>query len=452
MWDIYCRISRDREGAGLGVRRQEKDCREFAEVRGWPVGKVWVDNDLGAYAGKKRPGFEAALARLAARDIDGIIVWHLDRLTRRPVELERVIDVIEKSGGSIATVTGGDYDLTTTDGRAMARVVGAFARKESEDKSRRNRRKHLELAQAGVPVGGTRPFGYDDDKVTVRPDEAAVIRDAARAVLEGDSLRSVCLRWNEQGLAGPRGGRWTQTAIRRILVSPRLVGLRSLGDTVVGPGQWEAILDRDTWERVKATLAERATSPLPFQSRRYLLTGFLRCGKCGSLLIARARSDRRRTYVCTNNPDKGGCGGIRIVAEPLEDYVTKRALSVLELRGKRRPSDPTEPLLAELERLEADQAQAARDYYADRVIGRAEFLAASEAISRRIGEVRGQLARITGEERADLDPVRLRGEWKSLTLERQRSVIAAAVVGITVRPAVRGRNWFDTDRVNIDWR
>jgi site-specific DNA recombinase len=91
---IYCRISRDRTGAGLGVERQEQDCRALAERLGLPVEVVLVDNDLSAYSGKKRPDYERLLEGLRAGRYSAVIVWHPDRLHRSPAELERFIDVI----------------------------------------------------------------------------------------------------------------------------------------------------------------------------------------------------------------------------------------------------------------------------------------------------------------------------------------------------------------------
>ncbi|MEV0583029.1 recombinase family protein [Nonomuraea sp. NPDC050310] len=52
---IYCRISQDREGAGLGVARQEADCRKLVELRGWNVAGVYPDNDVSAYSGSPAP-------------------------------------------------------------------------------------------------------------------------------------------------------------------------------------------------------------------------------------------------------------------------------------------------------------------------------------------------------------------------------------------------------------
>jgi DNA invertase Pin-like site-specific DNA recombinase len=73
---IYTRISSDREGAGLGVERQEADCRALAEQLGWEIVAVHSDNDLSAYSGKPRPGYEALLADLRADVADAVICWH----------------------------------------------------------------------------------------------------------------------------------------------------------------------------------------------------------------------------------------------------------------------------------------------------------------------------------------------------------------------------------------
>ncbi|MGC8628409.1 MAG: recombinase family protein, partial [Acidimicrobiales bacterium] len=89
---VYCRISDDREGRGLGVARQEAECRALAERLGWSVAKVYADNDISAYRRRRRPGYEALLAAVKQGQVDGLVVWHNDRLHRQQRELEDFID------------------------------------------------------------------------------------------------------------------------------------------------------------------------------------------------------------------------------------------------------------------------------------------------------------------------------------------------------------------------
>ena len=150
---VYCRISMDREGAGLGVARQEQDCRARADRLGWSVAEVYVDNDVSAYSGKPRPAWNRLLADVRAGSVDAVICWHVDRLTRSPRELEDVIDLADRHGLALASATG-DVDLATPTGRMVARMLGAAARHESEHKGERQRRQIRQAAEAGKVAGG----------------------------------------------------------------------------------------------------------------------------------------------------------------------------------------------------------------------------------------------------------------------------------------------------------
>ena len=95
-----------------------------------------------------RSDFERLLADLEAGTIQGIVVYDLDRLARKPTDLERIITIYDRAPLVFATVQG-DIDLSTPDGRTMARVMVAFANKSSMDTARRMARKKLEKAMNG---------------------------------------------------------------------------------------------------------------------------------------------------------------------------------------------------------------------------------------------------------------------------------------------------------------
>src|SRR5690554_1503754 len=105
---VYARISQDRSGDELGVRRQLEDCRVEAERRGWTVAQEYVDDDVSAYSGKKRPAYEQMLTDLAEGRRDAVMVWHMDRLHRRPIELERFFEVCTRAGVTDVVTLFGD--------------------------------------------------------------------------------------------------------------------------------------------------------------------------------------------------------------------------------------------------------------------------------------------------------------------------------------------------------
>src|ERR1700680_3170344 len=134
---IYARISLDREGKSAGVDRQLKDCQALVKKHGWGPAVVFQDNNLSAFSGKVRPGYAELLAKVKAGEIDRIVVYHADRLYRRPKELEVLIDLADAGRVHIVSVHSGDLDLSNSDGRMVARMLIAVASKASEDTSRR---------------------------------------------------------------------------------------------------------------------------------------------------------------------------------------------------------------------------------------------------------------------------------------------------------------------------
>ena len=105
---VYCRISDDRAGEGLGVERQRQDCVALVEKRGWTLDDVYTDNDISASKGKPRPAYKAMMARVAAGKVDVIVALRSDRLYRRMVDLIQFVNTVPDAKADVALVMGGD--------------------------------------------------------------------------------------------------------------------------------------------------------------------------------------------------------------------------------------------------------------------------------------------------------------------------------------------------------
>ncbi|MDO9496143.1 MAG: recombinase family protein, partial [Nocardioides sp.] len=277
---IYARISQDREGAGLGVKTQEQDCRELAASLGASIVAVHTDNDLSAYSGKPRPGYAALLASIAAGETDAVLAWHTDRLHRSPAELEDYITLCETRGVRTITVKAGNVDLASPSGLVMARTLGAFARYEVDHAVERMQRAKQRSADAGRWKGGRRPFGYEADGVTVRPDEAALISDAADRVLSGEPVRAIARAWNEAGSTTTTGKPWTPHGPRRILLRPRNAGLMEHKGEIVGAAEWPAIIEPEKWRAVVGILSDPSRrSNATNTAVRWLGSGLYKCSE-----------------------------------------------------------------------------------------------------------------------------------------------------------------------------
>ena len=95
---VYTRMSLDQSGAGLGVARQEVDCRALAEMRGWQVADVIIENDVSAAGKRARPGFDKLIKILEAGQAKIVIAWALDRLTRNRRDTLRLIETCQAQG------------------------------------------------------------------------------------------------------------------------------------------------------------------------------------------------------------------------------------------------------------------------------------------------------------------------------------------------------------------
>ncbi|HET7034496.1 MAG TPA: recombinase family protein [Thermomicrobiaceae bacterium] len=455
---IYARISSDRDGDQLGVQRQIQDCERLAQRRGWVVADRYVDDDISAWSGRPRPEFERLLVDVRSGAIRGVLVYHLDRLTRGDLrELESFVALCEELGVELGCVAG-EVDLATPAGRLTARMLGSLARYESDHKSERIRRKHLEIAESGgVSGGGSRPYGYEEDKVTVRPAEAAVVAECAKRLLAGEPVRSIAQDLNERAVPAAKGGPWSPQSLRRMLASPRISGQREYHGEILAAAAWPGIISPEDGAKIRALLAnpERRTNKA---ARRYLLGGLLVCSHCGEKLVARPRTGGKRRYACAKGVGFSGCGKTYINADEVEQFVTEAALHRIDSRDLQRAMERRQQRAPEarqwLEEVEAAQKQLDElaDAYGQREITMSEWKAARKPIEQRATAARKQLAKVTHGGLLDSyvgHSDRLRADWDALDLSQQHAIVAAVIDSVQVGPARRGYNRFDESRLTL---
>jgi site-specific DNA recombinase len=458
---IYTRISSDQDGTGLGVARQEQDCRALAERLGWSVAEVYRDNDVSAYSGKKRPAYGRMLEDLRAGRRDAVLIYHLDRLTRRPIELEEFVTATAAGGVKHVKFVAGDADITTGDGLLVLRLMAAVAANESSSKSRRMKRKYQEIAEKGLPMmGGTnRPFGYRPDRVTIDEAEAEAIRDMVDRYLAGESWMSLTAWTQQHQMLSPAGKPWASAALRNMLTSARIAGLREHNGQIVGPGVWPAIITPEQ-RQAMLDLVQSRKSTGRRTPRRYVLSGMLRCHRCGGKMFSAARADYRR-YVCLSGPDHRGCGGTFVAAEPVEELICRGVLARLSspdlfdtIAGRATVDDETSQLAESAAQDQAQLDELARDY-ANRIITASEWHTARDIIDTRLRETRRQLANrahVDALANLDLGAGDLETQFSRLELERQAGIVAAVLDHAVIHPGRRGAQMLDPSRVEPIWR
>lgn len=433
----------DRHGDELAVTRQLDACRQYAAERGWVVRAEYVDNDISATSGKARPRFEDLLqARPSA-----VVVWHIDRLVRVTRDLERVIDL----GADVYAVKAGHLDLSNPAGRAVARTVTAWATYETEQKAVRQKAANDQRAEAGLPYRCQRAFGFEADGLTIRETEAAELRAAADAVVRGATLKSIADDWNGRGIWTAKGGPWRQTTVKQALLSPRNHGLRRHRGEVVGPGVWPAIIDEVTGATVKAILTDpaRARSGPP---RRYLLSGVMRCGKCGLPVVGAVTKDKGPLYRCPTLH-------LTRQAPKVDEFITTLVVGrlaqpdALDLftsggDGRSRLAEISQKIIDGRARLDG-----LAEAYAVGAIDAQSLRAGSKRIQEQMEALDAELvAEVVDPALATLSRAAdVPGVFAGLPLESRRRVIGT-LMSITLEAVGSGRRTFDPRSVCVEWK
>jgi len=442
---VYLRQSVDKYGDELAISRQREDCLKLCEKRGWTP-REYVDNDRSATKGR-RPAYERMLDDIRAGRIGAVVVWDLDRLHRRPIELEHFIDLADQKNLALASV-GGDADLSTDNGRLFARIKGAVARAEIERKSARQKRAARQRAEAGIWWIGPRPFGYTESGGLVAA-EAAALREAYSAILANASLYSIAAHWNSVGIKTAKGNRWTGRSVKQTMLRPRHAGLRFYRDEILGKADWPAIVPEEMWRAAHDLLTDPSRR-IRWSGRKHLLTGIARCGKCGAAVGTGAKARAGRVvYTCKH------CHGISRLQAEVDNWVSWRVANALAQPDAWRALMSTDSEHAAEWREQEAALRSRLDVlatdFADGVLTSSQLRTATERIKRQLAKVESQLYgpdphRYFGDVLDTDDP---RVAFNKLSLDRKRELIEAMVT-VTIMPIGHGgRKVFDPLMVEI---
>ncbi|MGL3805890.1 recombinase family protein [Paeniglutamicibacter sp. R2-26] len=459
---IYCRISDDKAGEGLGVIRQQTDCERLAKSLGWTIAQIIVENDRSAYSGRKRPGYEQLLDGLRDGTFDGVIAWHADRLHRRPIELEEYIHVCQAQGVRTHTVKGGEVELATPEGMLRAGMLGQIARYESAHKSDRITRAHQQAAEQGRWRGGGRPFGYLADGTTPHPVEAPAIAQAYDDFLSGKGLNEIAQSWNSQGLRSSRGKPFGTVTFRTILLRERNMGASVYKGEIVKRDAFTPIVSEDTFAAAKAVLTSPARRRAVSNQGRWLLSGLALCGICsaegvhakmGAGMVRSSDGSQKHTvYKCRVKHHMGRR------ANYCDDYITHLVFARLARPdaknflniGERPDATDLHQQIAGLREKLAEYAA----MLADDSMTAAQFREATAFTRKRLEDAEKKLfgAQQPAALRALVEAPDVRATWDGLSWAQKQAVVDALMV-VTFLPTNRkASRFFDPKYIKVEWR
>lgn len=446
----YGRISDDPEGHEHGVTRQVEDARSLAAGDGVDIPDecVFTDDDISAstLSRKPRPDFERLLAYVMAGQVKRVYAYSNSRLTRRPMELEVLIQVHQKYGLKIRTKVSGDDDLGTSDGRMTARIKAAVDAAEAERTGERVKRQKEQRLASGMPPGSRyRTFGYTQSNVAkgipgweLIPEEAEIVREVFQRVADGESVRSVTADLIERDVRRVSSQPWQYQSTLRMLESRIYAGRLSYKGEDAGEAH-EGI-PRLVTETVFDAAQGRQRKGA-WNTRSGLFSGIAICGNCQTGMVVDAKG-----YTCPRLG--GGCGSVRIKREWIDEHVQSAVRFLIMWKRAQYVEKPSETV--ETGRTIEDIDREIQEVQDARIAGDLDL---ADALPMLKG-LRAERAKIAESQLAAEDEQAsawaTMDEYDAADLSMKRSIIKRHIVAVPVLPTSNpGINRFDPARFSV---
>lgn len=391
---IYARYSTDRQSES-STADQLRVCRQYAADRGFTVTDEYLDEAISGAALGNRPGVLRMMEAAIAGKLECVLVVDLTRLARSQADLPKMIDRLVHRGVRVIGIQDG-YDTSRIGHKLQAGLTGIIGEGFREAIKQRTYSALEMRAKERRPTGG-RAYGFTNTREQI-PEQVTVLREIFNRYGAGETMHAIASDLNCRGVPSPgatwkrkerrRDGRWLTTALHAILHNELYAGrviwnrreFRKDPDTgkrtcIERPrSHWlehpiEPVIDPATWERCVARLGLTGggrRGPI-----RYLLSGLLACGECGSRFVVYGGKQHRyacSTYrhggehACSNRFSVPRALAENLILSPIVDDLLAPA-HVDEMAGhiraelRREQIRPVVP--AEAEQLDAQLAQLA---------------------------------------------------------------------------------------------
>ena len=331
----FSSLDNQREACESYIRSQRSEGWELIEDR----------FDDGGFSGGniERPALQRLLTGIDAGQIDCVVVYKIDRLSRSLLDFVRLMEVFEQRQVAFVAVTQ-QINTTTSAGRLMLNVLMSFAQFEREIIAERTSDKMCAARRKGKWCGGPPVLGYDIDherkRLVVNPDEAEQVREVFDLYLEKQSMLHVVCELNRRGWTTKSyqtktgshhpGAVWDKSKLQRILINVTYIGkTRHHGEVI--DAEHEGIVDPAIFQQVQELIRGNGNGSGSAVRNKHgaLLKGILRCGQCGAAMAhtyTKKGNRLYRYYTCTTYQKQGpgACTTRSLPAQEIEDFVVEQ--------------------------------------------------------------------------------------------------------------------------------
>ncbi|GIX11800.1 recombinase family protein [Elioraea sp.] len=313
---------------------QREACEAYTasqKAEGWVLLRDRYDD--GGFSGGtlERPALKRLLADIEAGLIDVVVVYKIDRLSRSLMDFAKLVEVFDRCGVTFVSVTQ-SFNTTNSMGRLTLNILLSFAQFEREVIGERIRDKFAASRKRGMWMGGFVPLGYDvkDRKLVVNEAEAALVRRIFERFIHLGSVTLVVRELQAEGRLTKRGKPFDKGIVYKLINNRVYVG-EAVHKGMSYPGEHEAIIDRDTFDKVQAILASNghARAAVTRSRTSALLRGliFTESGRAMTPASTKKGSRLYRYYVSTDairgRKPAGTAAPLRLPADVVEAAVVR---------------------------------------------------------------------------------------------------------------------------------
>ncbi|PZM63339.1 hypothetical protein DOE73_22410 [Paenibacillus dendritiformis] len=349
---IYVRVSTDEQAEeGYSIEAQKRKLLAYIESQDWTLFDVFIDD---GYSAKdlERPEMQRLLQSVTDNQIDVVLVYRLDRLTRSAADCDKLLKLFEKHNVKFQSSTE-SFETRTAAGRLFIRLIADLAQWERETIAERVRLGMEQKVREGKKPGGKFPYGYDKSGNRIDKEFAILRRLRYMYMHENLSFKKIADQFYIENIKR-RDHLWTASNVKLTLENPFYAGIIRFGsklpngkytqrkvdervECVYGESQYEAVWTLEEFKEHTARMRARSSNGYS-RKQEYWFTGLLRCGKCGAAMFGRMATQRSRKdgtqirypyYWCCRRKENNSCNMPMFRQKHVEHLVMKHVESII---------------------------------------------------------------------------------------------------------------------------
>ena len=294
---IYCRVStEDQAREGYSMPEQQEKLKDLCKFRDYNIYNIYEDAGISGKDMDHRPAFMKMLEEVKNGNVNVIVAYKLDRLTRSVRDLEVLISELEKYECTLECAMD-DINTSTANGRFFVRMLTVLSQLEIERVSERTKFGMVGAIKDGhIPVRKTLGFMRDGKKLIINPAESEIVERIFDLYLKGNSYQKISNIFNEEQILGKK---WYDTTIQKVLANPLYKGDFISGGRTGKPVLYEdvvePIISKKLWEGCQEQTRKNSRN----YTRRndYIFFQKILCPNCNKIMACKAPGGKKKKYI-----------------------------------------------------------------------------------------------------------------------------------------------------------